>query len=477
MSAEHGSDRPAPPSAPVPATEEIDAGWDEDAEPTAKAPAVAVGSPDGAPSSSATSSPPVPPSGEQPARRSGEVLKTMQTSARKGGAFREPADESLCANEDEESPSERDTVPPPMPEPEYVAAMMQAADEPPASSVKQPLSGRAVRHWKVPLPPPPPRTSATVTAPSAPRAPSGTSPGRSDPLGASASQSGRAAAPSLPRPLAVPRLSSRSDPAPSGQRAADVPESGPRRAGATTGSQRPAVPAVFDDDAPTIEATETSLAELEALAGMDLDDPHSAITADALPEELELAASVGGHDFSGRGSGLAELLDEASSVGQHVIFGAETVEIEAVSVAPASRPPLGNVYDPHSREVDRIRSRIDAGDFSGALVLAEALLEEAPQHTGARAFTERCRNELRRVYLARLGTLEHIPLRILRDSPDALGLDERAAKLLERVDGRTTLSGVLQSSGLSELEALRVLFELVQRRILLMRSPPGPRRP
>ena len=47
-----------------------------------------------------------------------------------------------------------------------------------------------------------------------------------------------------------------------------------------------------------------------------------------------------------------------------------------------------------------------------------------------------------------------------------LSLDHRAGFLLSLVDGRSTVDEVLDMSGMSELEALRLLLQLLQQNVI-----------
>jgi hypothetical protein len=57
------------------------------------------------------------------------------------------------------------------------------------------------------------------------------------------------------------------------------------------------------------------------------------------------------------------------------------------------------------------------------------------------------------------------------DVLDELVLDYRATLLLARMDGTTSLSGVLDDCGLDTSDAVRTVCELVERRIIVLRPP------
>ncbi|MCC6555361.1 MAG: hypothetical protein IT372_20565 [Polyangiaceae bacterium] len=111
----------------------------------------------------------------------------------------------------------------------------------------------------------------------------------------------------------------------------------------------------------------------------------------------------------------------------------------------------------------KIRLRFDAGDYSGALVLAEALLDEEPGDEAARSYAESCNEMLRQMYKARIGDGAQV-LRVVisKEEMRSLSLDHRAGFLLSCIDGYSSVDEILDVSGMAELEALRILYELVQ---------------
>jgi len=67
-------------------------------------------------------------------------------------------------------------------------------------------------------------------------------------------------------------------------------------------------------------------------------------------------------------------------------------------------------------------------------------------------------------------------LTVSLDVLDELDLDHRAAVLLGQVDGTTPLSQLLRDCGLEMAQAVRTLCELVERRIIVLRSVARPAR-
>jgi len=117
--------------------------------------------------------------------------------------------------------------------------------------------------------------------------------------------------------------------------------------------------------------------------------------------------------------------------------------------------------------IHEVRGRFALGDYSGALVMAESILDSAPNHQEARDYAEKCRNALAELYVSRLGGLERIPqVAVPMDQLQWLSLDHRAGFLLSLMDGMSSIEDILDMSGMSNLEALRTMFELMQQEVI-----------
>jgi hypothetical protein len=117
---------------------------------------------------------------------------------------------------------------------------------------------------------------------------------------------------------------------------------------------------------------------------------------------------------------------------------------------------------------DTMLERLAAGDYEGAIIAAEALLEYRPRDRDALDAAQIAKTELRTVYVARLGSLERVPH--IAMGPDAIfalkSLDFRAGFLLSRVDGLASIYEIVDGAGIPSLEALRILSELCLRRVI-----------
>ena len=127
----------------------------------------------------------------------------------------------------------------------------------------------------------------------------------------------------------------------------------------------------------------------------------------------------------------------------------------------------GSAPPPSEPSVRAITDRYAMGDFSGTLVLAEALLETTPDHAEALHYADKCRDVLMQMYAARLGPLDQVVrMAIPSDQIRWLSLDHRAGFLLSLVDGICSVEELLDISGMQRLDALRILFTMLQERVI-----------
>jgi hypothetical protein len=136
------------------------------------------------------------------------------------------------------------------------------------------------------------------------------------------------------------------------------------------------------------------------------------------------------------------------------------VEDARTSSADIQTDPLGEMQE-----------RFALGDYSGALVMAESLLDENPTHVEAREYAESCRSVLQQMYTAKIGPLDRVPVvEVAREQLRWLSIDHRAGFVLSLVDGVSSLEMILDVSGMPSLDALRILFELFQQHIIVFKD-------
>ena len=117
--------------------------------------------------------------------------------------------------------------------------------------------------------------------------------------------------------------------------------------------------------------------------------------------------------------------------------------------------------------IQDVQDRYAAGDYSGALTVAESILEADPENADARRYTQSCRDVLTHMFAARLGPLDRVAkVAIPADQIRWLSLDHRAGFLLSLIDGTSRIDEILDISGMSHLDALRILLALLEQRVI-----------
>ncbi len=148
----------------------------------------------------------------------------------------------------------------------------------------------------------------------------------------------------------------------------------------------------------------------------------------------------------------------------------------ASSIEAAVRDAIGESSPPEITErtiddpVAEMRERFSLGDYTGALEMSELILAEDPDHVDATECGENCRTVLENMYAARLGPLERVPTVLVpRAQMRWLSMDHRAGFVLSLIDGSSSVDMILDVSGMPKLDALRILHELVQQKIVSFR--------
>lgn len=119
----------------------------------------------------------------------------------------------------------------------------------------------------------------------------------------------------------------------------------------------------------------------------------------------------------------------------------------------------------------QMKDRYATGDFSGALALAESLLEGDRDDLEAQRFATSCRDVLTQMLASRLGTFAQVVVIALsQEELRWLTLDHRAGFLLSLVDGCSTIEELLDISGMARLESLRILSTLIEQRVVRLVS-------
>jgi len=139
----------------------------------------------------------------------------------------------------------------------------------------------------------------------------------------------------------------------------------------------------------------------------------------------------------------------------------EPEELEAVL------PTRGSTTSESSSLLEELRGRYATGDFSGALAVAEAILESNPEQEEARRCAARCGEVLSQMYLALLGSVQRrVRIAIPADQIRWLSLDHREGFLLSLAESGASVEEVLDICGMPRLEALRILLGLLDQRVI-----------
>jgi hypothetical protein len=118
-----------------------------------------------------------------------------------------------------------------------------------------------------------------------------------------------------------------------------------------------------------------------------------------------------------------------------------------------------------------MRERASLGDYTGALEMAELLLAADPGHPEATECMASCHAILEKMYSAKLGPLDRAPIVVVpRAQLRWLSIDHRAGFILSLIDGTSPIEMIIDVSGMPKLDALRILHELVQQRIVSFRT-------
>ncbi|MBN2340522.1 MAG: hypothetical protein JXX29_15715 [Deltaproteobacteria bacterium] len=138
-------------------------------------------------------------------------------------------------------------------------------------------------------------------------------------------------------------------------------------------------------------------------------------------------------------------------------------ETDAGSIVdmPISEAPEPIELAPPSLRV-QVAEKYEMGDFSGALDVAEQILEGDPNNIDAAQYRKSCRDRLLKMYESRLGDMERVP-RLLVSEHELMwrNLDASAGFVLSRIDGISSYDDIIDISGMPRFETCRILEQLL----------------
>ncbi|MEY4550267.1 MAG: hypothetical protein RL685_6462 [Pseudomonadota bacterium] len=139
----------------------------------------------------------------------------------------------------------------------------------------------------------------------------------------------------------------------------------------------------------------------------------------------------------------------------------------AASVQPVTGRQAPAPAPPARAGVRELEECYAVGDYTRALQIAEQMLARSPDDVAARRYAQNCRDVLTQMFAARIGPLDQIITVVV--SPQEvqwLALDHRAGFLLSLVDGQSTVDEILDISGMTRLDALKILNDLTEQQVV-----------
>ncbi|MCL2824758.1 MAG: hypothetical protein FWD57_12265 [Polyangiaceae bacterium] len=152
----------------------------------------------------------------------------------------------------------------------------------------------------------------------------------------------------------------------------------------------------------------------------------------------------------------------------------ETDETPGQRRHPNAQATLTSLAHDRKAFLDNLRARCATGDFAGVIEFAESVLAEQPissadgiENEEAARFRSSCADALILIYTTRIGSLAGIPRRVVSTADvRSLAIDHRAGFVLSCIDGQSTVEEILDVSGMPQLDAVRILYTLIERGII-----------
>ncbi len=141
--------------------------------------------------------------------------------------------------------------------------------------------------------------------------------------------------------------------------------------------------------------------------------------------------------------------------------------LPVLDLPPRLNTPLGR---PALNPLEEIRERLALGDYTGALAQADGVPTGSPHYFEAITLATHCKAILLQMMRAKVGTYEHVPFTLVdRQQQRWLSLDHRAGYLLSLMDGNLSIQEVMDVSSMSELDVLRVIYDLMSQSVIALR--------
>ena len=121
--------------------------------------------------------------------------------------------------------------------------------------------------------------------------------------------------------------------------------------------------------------------------------------------------------------------------------------------------------------LDEIESRLALDDHTGALELARTRLAARPTERASLAYVRRCEETLTEMYASHIGDFgRRLSVSMRGSELQWLSIDHRAGFLVAQIDGTITVEDLLEICGMARLDALRILHDLLQQKVISLES-------
>jgi hypothetical protein len=135
------------------------------------------------------------------------------------------------------------------------------------------------------------------------------------------------------------------------------------------------------------------------------------------------------------------------------------------SPLPSEQDGLARLFDARTARL-QMRGCHAASNFVGALELANIVLAHDPDDVEADLVRASSCEFLLQVHSLNAGSRAKIPRVALAGEFHWLGLNHRAGFLLSCIDGKSSVEDILDVSGMSQIEAVRVLCSLLEQEVI-----------
>jgi hypothetical protein len=279
--------------------------------------------------------------------------------------------------------------------------------------------------------------------------------------GASSEGSGRGGQPSAEQPFDRPEPTMEMDallPEDEGDEGDEGDDRAPRVPGEADGPARAAFGrAVFGADVDG-GASKEAYSPAGTLSGMGVPDALADMIDGSGEDELaEAEPSGSAGDVPSRGEAPAEAGEAPEA--------ARSLEERPEAEAEVGAPDLDSeaMEDPE-RGLRIAMDLFEAGEHARSLEICDFIADEIEPNAELEDLVERNHEILESVYVSQLGDLSSVPRVVIGGAQlKSASIDHRTAFLLTRMDGDTTIEEVLDISGMSRMDAAKLILDAVEK--------------